>query len=357
MIDVKELTAKINELAEGMRPTTVMEVCGTHTHAIMKYGIRQLLPRNIRLVSGPGCPVCVTSQADIARALTVASRKNVIFMCFGDMMRVPCGKKSLLSLRDSGADVRIADSPMAALRVARENPSRDVIWYGVGFETTAPATAAAADAALQTGVRNFSILSAHKTMPAALRALLGKGSRVDALLCPGHVATIIGSDAFRFVADELKKPAVIAGFGAQEILAALAIITAMIKKGEVRCVNAYPTAVTVSGNEAAMKLLLRVFEPCDAQWRGLGVIPESGLALKGEYKALDTATRFDLFDNIHVPDDDRGCICAAVLRGDAEPENCPNFGVACTPTTPLGPCMVSGEGSCAAAYAYGGSRV
>ena len=357
MSDARALAGALARAAEGMPPTVVMEVCGTHTQSVARYGLRQLLPPGLSLISGPGCPVCVTDDADIARALWLARTPGVTLLSFGDMLRVPLsgGRDSLLRAKEQGADVRLATSPMDALRVAQEEPSRQVVWFAVGFETTAPLTAALLRRARVEGVRNVSVLCAHKTMPAALRALLRGNSRVQALLCPGHVAAITGVDAFRFVPEELGLPAAVSGFGPEEILLALTDITRMRAGGEVALRNDYPAAVTAAGNQAALALLEEVMRPCDARWRGLGSIPGSGLTLHEPYADWDAARRFDLSAVPEVsPEAPTGCCCAEILRGERAPTDCPLFGRACTPERPAGPCMVSAEGACAAAYQYGG---
>ena len=350
--EINDIKKNIAELAENMGQITIMEVCGTHTASIHKYGIQELLPDNIRLISGPGCPVCVTAQKDIAGALSIADQENVIFTCFGDMMRVPCGDISLYSLYESGRDVRIVMSPMDALHIAQSNPDKQTVYFGIGFETTAPHTAALIEAADECGIQNLSILSAHKTMPQALKKLLRGGSSIDALICPGHVAAIIGAHAFSFVPDELKLPAAVAGFEAYDIMAALLCIVHMCRSGERKCVNMYPRAVTEHGNREALSLLYKVFEPCDALWRGLGEIQGSGLGIKECYRRFDAAHKFDI--HIKNIEEAKGCICARILCGKSMPTDCVNFGAACTPDSPLGACMVSSEGSCAAYYSYNG---
>ena len=347
---IEDIKKRIAELAKDMGQITIMEVCGTHTASIHKYGIQELLPDNIRLVSGPGCPVCVTAQKDIAAALSIADREDVIFTCFGDMMRVPCGDDSLYSLYESGKDVRIVTSPMDALHIAQDHPDRQTVYFGIGFETTAPHTAALIEAADECGIQNLSILSAHKTMPQAIKKLLKGGSGIDALICPGHVASIIGAQAFSFVPDELMLPAAVAGFEAYDIMAALLCIVHMLRSGERKCVNMYPRAVTEYGNREALSLLYKVFEPCDAVWRGLGEIQGSGLGIKERYWEFDAAHRFDL--PVKKIEEAKGCICARILSGKSRPTDCVNFGGACTPDRPLGACMVSSEGSCAAYYWY-----
>jgi hydrogenase expression/formation protein HypD len=348
--EIDELKRGIEGFAKNMGPITIMEVCGTHTASIHKYGIQELLPDNIRLVSGPGCPVCVTAQEDIAAALSIAQQDDVIFACFGDMMRVPCGDQSLYSLYESGKDIRIVTSPLDALRIAHENPHKQTVYFGIGFETTAPLTAALIEAAEECSVQNLSIYSAHKTMPQALRQLLKNGSSIDALICPGHVASIIGSKAFSFMPDELSLPAAVAGFGAYDIMAALFSIMYMLRKGQKRCVNMYPQAVTEYGNGEAISLLYKVFEPCDALWRGLGEIKGSGLGIRESFEKFDAAQRFDL--SMNKIEKAKGCICSSILCGKSIPTDCVNFGRTCTPNRPLGSCMVSSEGSCAAYFRY-----
>jgi hydrogenase expression/formation protein HypD len=347
---IQELQKGIEELAKNMGQITIMEVCGTHTTSIHKYGIRELLPDNIKLVSGPGCPVCVTAQEDIAVAVSIAQQEDVIFTCFGDMMRVPCGDKSLYSLYETGKDIRIVTSPLDALRIAQDNPNKQVVYFGIGFETTAPLTAALIEATDEYGVQNLSIYSAHKTMPQALRQLLKNGSSIDALICPGHVATIIGANAFSFVPEELLMPATVAGFGAYEIMAALFSIIYMLRKNQKSCVNMYPSAVTEHGNREALTLIYKVFEPCNALWRGLGEIKESGLGIRESFGKYDAAQRFEF--SIDEIEEAKGCICSNILCGRSKPTDCANFGRACTPSKPLGACMVSSEGSCAAYFRY-----
>ncbi len=353
-MDFRSLQSEIENAALGLPPVTLMEVCGTHTHAVRRLGIRQLLPGNVRLISGPGCPVCVTDESDLARALYLAKRKDVVFCCFGDMLRVPVGGESLLALSTAGADVRACVSPMDALRHARETSEKSVVWFGVGFETTSPHSAALVEAAAAQGIKNLSMLSAHKTMPPALRALLRENNRVDGLVCPGHVAAVAGAEAFRFVPEELHLPAAVAGFGAEEILLAILALVRMVRGGRPALVNAYPRAVTAQGNATAQALVEKAFEPCDALWRGLGRIENSGLRLRAEYGEFDAAKRFSIPD---LPvSGARACRCAEILRGLVEPFDCPLFGAVCTPGEPVGACMVSAEGACAAYYNFGGEK-
>ena len=284
-------------------------------------------------------------------ALSIADRDGVIFTSFGDMLRVPCDGTSLYTLHERGRDIRMLVSPIDALDIALENPEKQVVYFGVGFETTAPHTAALVEAAERQGVTNLSVLCAHKTMPAALRTLLQGKNRIDALLCPGHVAAVTGANAFRFVADELKLPAAVAGFEAYDILAALLKLLGMLKSGEADCVNMYPRVVTDTGNRQAQALTDSVFEPDTSLWRGLGEILDSGLTLRKQYEVFDAQKRFSVPP--YAKQEPEGCLCAAILRGEASPAQCGRFGKSCTPDDPAGPCMVSQEGGCHAAYRYG----
>jgi len=361
---VQALAQQLARLREGMPPAAVMEVCGTHTQSVARSGLRQLLPSNLRLISSPGCPVCVTGGGTIARAIALARRPNTCVCTFGDMMRVPVRlaaaggavEDSLLRERGLGRDVRLVLSPMEVLDAARAEPEKDFVWFGVGFETTAPHTAALVRRARADGTANLAVLCAHKTMPAALEALLGgqKGSHVSALLCPGHVAAITGPQAFRFVPERLGMPAAVAGFEPEEILSALTAIAAMLRSGRPALRNMYPSAVRPEGNPAAQQLLRQVFEPCPAVWRGMGRIDGSGLRLRREYEEYDAERRFGPADAVTAaPEDEAGCRCGEILRGAAQPRDCPLFGTGCRPDSPRGPCMVSSEGACAAEYRYG----
>ncbi|MEN6340889.1 MAG: hydrogenase formation protein HypD [Clostridiaceae bacterium] len=352
MNTISILEEKIKKAAESLPAATIMEVCGTHTHAIRRYGIRQLLPEQIRLVSGPGCPVCVTAEEDISLALAAAKQPGVTLFCFGDMLRVPSGDTSLSTLQAGGADVRICVSPLDALHFALSHPAREVVWYGVGFETTTPHTAALLEAASRQNVKNLSILCIHKTMPNALRALLGGQTCVDALLCPGHVAAVTGAEAFRFLPQEMGLPAAIAGFEPEELLLALLALITMLARGEQQLINAYPRAVKSEGNMAARALVETWFVPSGALWRGLGWIPSSGLALRPKWAQWDAQKRFSLEPK--TTSAPSGCRCGDVLRGLLDPPDCALFGARCTPENPLGACMVSSEGACAAYYQYEG---
>lgn len=267
-------------------------------------------------------------------------------------MRVPCGDKNLATLQDEGSDIRYVLSPLDTIAIAQENPDKEVIWFGVGFETTAPHSAVLAESILKKRIDNLSILSAHKTMPNAISTLLKNATHIDALLCPGHVASITGSEMFRFIPEQLNLPAAISGFEATDILLAIVCILKMIHSGSADCINAYPTAVTSSGNSKAQHYLSHYFESNDCQWRGLGIIPNSGLVLKHEYNGIDAQKRFSL--PAHCVTEPAGCLCSEILCGKQEPLDCPHFATTCTPHTPLGACMVSSEGTCAAFFKYGG---
>lgn len=334
------------------RDVRLMEVCGTHTVSIFRHGLRSFLPANVRLISGPGCPVCVTAQRHIDAAIDLGRIPGVILTTYGDMLRVPGRGGSLEYARATGADVRVVNSTWAALRTARENPTQDVVFIAVGFETTAPATAAAIRQARRNGICNFSVLMAHKRVVPAMQALLeDPESRLDGFLCPGHVSVIIGSEAYRPIVERYRRPCVVAGFEPEHILASLRALLDQLARKEARLENLYPQAVSAEGNETALHLLEEVFRVEDEPWRELGVIPASGYALRPEYAEFDAFERFDVElgeDDVHP-----GCRCGEVIQGKAQPDECAAFGRACTPLNPLGPCMVSSEGTCSAWYKYG----
>jgi len=329
----------------------VMEVCGTHTVAAFRTGLRDLLPTNVRLISGPGCPVCVTAQGYIDAAIDLALQPNVVTATFGDMVRVPGTTTSLERVRADGADVRVVYSVRQALDLARTTPEKETIFLGVGFETTTPGTAWAVARAAEEGLQNFSILSAHKLIIPAMRALLASGEvGIDGFLCPGHVSVIIGWETYRPLVETYGVPCIVAGFDGLQMLAGMvAILRALAGQGE-RLGNVYAGAVTAEGNREALAVTDKVFEPADVAWRGLGVIPQSGLAMREAYAAFDAARRFD----VEVPDapEPPGCRCGDVIKGLLDPPECPLFGTQCTPTAPVGPCMVSREGSCRAWYRH-----
>ena len=331
------------------RPLRIMEVCGTHTHEIFKLGIRNLLPENVQLVSGPGCPVCVTEAGFVDEALMLALDHGVTICTFGDLVRVPGSEMSLAQARAKGADVRIVYSPLDAAKLAEKEPDRQVVFLSVGFETTVPGSCLAVRKAASLSLANFSILGANKTMPQAYQVLKNSA---DAFLFPGHVSVISGTVIY----EELRKQGVtgaVCGFTAEEILTALAeIISAFAGERTPFFKNCYPRVVRPEGNPAARQLTSEIMEPCDAEWRGLGVIPRSGLRLRAEYAAWDARKKFAL-----PPVTGRSnpaCRCGTVLRGDCKPTDCPLFGKLCTPQHPVGACMVSGEGACSAFYQYGG---
>jgi len=344
-----ELTRHIRE--ESRTPIRLMEICGTHTMAIFRHGIRSLLPDHIELVSGPGCPVCVTSMDDIDRCVKLAREPGVIVTTFGDMLRVPGSGDSLQRQAGRGADVRMVYSSLDALRIAGENPDRRVVFLGIGFETTSPTVAAAVRTARDRGMINFSVLSAHKLLPPAMEALVSAGDlRIDGFLCPGHVSTIIGTASYEDVASRFGIPCVVAGFEPVDILQSILMLVRRIENGEACAEIQYTRAVSPEGNPAALGLINEVFQPCDSTWRGLGSIPLSGLALRKEFAAHDAGALFDL--DIPPAREPAGCRCADVLKGTIRPPECPLFRKACTPRSPVGACMVSAEGTCAAYFKY-----
>ncbi len=335
------------------RPLRFMEVCGTHTHAFSSTGLRHLLEGRLELRSGPGCPVCVTSATDVGRALYLARRSDVILCTYGDMMRVPGGGSSLASERARGADVRVVYSAADALDIADKESDRQVVFLGVGFETTAPALALALERARGSDADNFRILSLQKTLPGALVSLLSSGDiGLDGLILPGHVATVAGRSAFDFVAADLGLPAAVVGFEPVDLLAGLLRLVDGVASGNRRVDNAYPRAVRDEGNPRARALVEKYFRPVDAEWRGLGTVPDSGLRLRADFAGFDAA---DMIPRDLAPaGDPPGCRCADVLTGAILPGECALFGDGCTPRDPAGPCMVSSEGACAAHYRYGG---
>ena len=338
--------------ARAKSSISLMEFCGGHTHAILRSGLRQLLPPTIKMLSGPGCPVCVTAAADLDRAIAMASLPDVILITFGDMIRVPGSHGSLSRAKAQGADVRISYSTLDALRIARRNPGRPVIFLGVGFETTAPTVAASLLKAEEEGIANFTVLSLHKLTPPAARAILDGGrAELSGVIGPGHVTTVIGSDAWTFLPHEYRIPCAVAGFEPLDILRAVAALVEMIQERRPAVVNAYRRSVRPAGNAAALEAMYRVFSVGPAEWRGLGVVPASGLHIRGEFAHRDAARVYPV--DIGAVLEPRGCRCGDVLRGILSPENCPLFGRRCKPGNPVGPCMVSAEGACAAYFRYG----
>ncbi|MBQ0005317.1 MAG: hydrogenase formation protein HypD [Clostridiales bacterium] len=345
-MEEKKLTAReIIESYDGPK-LRIMEVCGTHTHEIFRLGIRSLLPENVELISGPGCPVCVTPVGFIDMALQLALEKECVICTFGDLIRVPGSEMSLADARAKGAVVKIVYTATDALDYAKENPDKQVVFLSVGFETTTPGSCLAVKKAKEEGVQNFSILTANKTMPNAYQALKGSA---DAFLYPGHVNAITGEDDCRKLAEE-GVSGVIAGFTAKELLTALAVTIRKCQQGEPFFVNCYPRVVTEKGNIPSKKIIEEIMEPCDSIWRGLGNISMSGLKLREEYAAFDAQRKFDIPETEGTPNP--GCRCGEVLQGKCKPADCPLFGKVCTPLHPVGACMVSNEGSCSAYYQY-----
>ncbi|MEJ1972318.1 MAG: hydrogenase formation protein HypD [Lacunisphaera sp.] len=333
------------------RPWTIMEICGGQTHAIVKFGLDELLPRNITLVHGPGCPVCVTSAGLIDQAVELAQRPGVILCSFGDMLRVPGTGIDLLTAKARGGDVRIVYSPLDAVALARAEPARQVVFFAVGFETTAPANALAVLTAAAEHLKNFSILTSHVLVPPAMRAILGAAdNRVQGFLAAGHVCTIMGTGEYGPIARACGAPIIITGFEPVDILEGILLCVQQLERGQAAVENAYARAVRAAGNPHARRLVERVFTVCDRDWRGLGVIPQSGLAVRPAFAAFDAARRFGLADSA-VPEC-TGCISGQIMRGVKKPHDCPAFGTRCTPEHPLGAPMVSSEGACAAYYRY-----
>lgn len=333
------------------RPWTLMEVCGGQTHAIVKFGIDELLPKKITLVHGPGCPVCVTSLELIDKALDIASRPKVIFCSFGDMLRVPGSQRDLLAVKASGGDVRIVYSPLDALRIARRNPDQEVVFFAVGFETTAPANAMAVYQAKREGVKNFSLLVSHVIVPPAMEAILSSpNNRVQGFLAAGHVCTIMGYAEYEPLAEKYRVPIVVTGFEPLDILHGVLLCVKQLEEGRAEVENQYVRSVRRQGNEPALRILREVFRVVHRQWRGVGEIPRSGLGLREAYADCDAERRFDVAGiTVHESPE---CLSGLILQGIRKPYECPAFGARCTPERPLGATMVSSEGACAAYYRY-----
>ena len=350
---VSRVAARLREVARG--PWRLMEVCGGQTHSILKFGLDQLLPPAVTLVHGPGCPVCVTPLEMIDRAVAIAARPEVTFCSFGDMLRVPGSRDDLLSVKARGGDVRIVYSPLDALRLARSLPGREVVFFAVGFETTAPANALAVHRAAQESLGNFSVLVAHVLVPPALDALLSDPAcGLQGLLAPGHVCTVTGTREYEALAERHRVPIVVTGFEPLDILAGVLAAVERLERGEGGVKNEYARAVRPEGNLPARRMMGEVFVVEDRAWRGVGVIPRSGYGLATRYAALDATRRFDVGD-VQAREDAR-CRSGLVLQGRLRPPECPEFGRACTPEHPLGATMVSSEGACAAYLHYGRGR-
>jgi hydrogenase expression/formation protein HypD len=347
-----KLAQQLHELCRSReRRIQLMEVCGTHTVAVFRHGLRAVLPQQVRLVSGPGCPVCVTAQRHIDAAIELATRAGVILATYGDLMRVPGRLGSLERLRAQGAQVRVIGSARGALELARANPQHTIVFLGVGFETTAPATAATVLAADREQRANFCVLMCHKLVVPAMNALLSAGDvPLDGFLAPGHVSVIIGAAAYQPLAAQYHRPVVVAGFEPEQILKGLVHLVRQVVEGRATVENVYASVVSERGNEVARRLLDRAFVVADAPWRELGVIPRSGLELAPAYRRFDALERFGV--ELGQDEDRPLCRCGEVITGKVEPRECPAFGRSCTPLEPIGPCMVSSEGTCAAWYKY-----
>jgi len=338
------------------KPWAIMEVCGGQTHSIIRNGIDQLLPAKVELIHGPGCPVCVTPLEIIDKALAIAAQPGVIFCSFGDMLRVPGSDKDLFRVKSEGGDVRIVYSPLDALQLARKNPDRQVVFFGIGFETTAPANAMAVAQAKRLGLDNFSMLVSHVLVPPAIEAILTSPSnRVQSFLAAGHVCSVMGTWQYAPLVERFHTPIVVTGFEPLDVLEGIRRAVHQLEAGDARLENAYERAVTFEGNVPAQKLLSEVFEVTDRTWRGIGTIPQSGWKLRPEYAQFDAENRFDV-SGIHTQESPL-CHSGEVLQGLLKPNQCPAFGKQCTPQTPLGATMVSSEGACAAYYRYGRAAI
>lgn len=337
--------------AVATRPWTIMEVCGGQTHAIVKFGIDELLPETITLVHGPGCPVCVTPVEILDKAVDIASRPNVIFTSFGDMLRVPGTQRDLFDVKALGGDVRIVYSPLDALKLARDNPSREVVFFAVGFETTAPANAMAVYQAKREGTPNFSILVSHVLVPPAIEAILSsQGNRIQGFLAAGHVCTVMGTTEYEPIAAKYRVPIVVTGFEPLDVLQGIHLCIKQLEEGRAEVENQYTRSVRRDGNRPAQEITLQVFRVVQRKWRGVGEIPRSGLGLREEYAAFDAEQRFGVAE--YRAEESSECISGLVLQGVKKPRECPAFGTQCTPERPLGATMVSSEGACAAYYRY-----
>lgn len=333
------------------RPWAMMEVCGGQTHSIIRHGIDQLLPDEVELIHGPGCPVCVTPLEMIDKALAIASRPNVVFCSFGDMLRVPGTDRDLFRVKGEGGDVRVVYSPLDALEIARREPDKEVVFFGIGFETTAPANAMTVHEARRQGIRNFSLLVSHVRVPPAVEAIMrAPECRVQAFLAAGHVCSVMGTAEYPELAERHRVPIVVTGFEPLDILEGVRRTVRQLERGEHRVENAYPRAVREAGNPAALRMIEEVFEVTDRAWRGIGVIPDSGWRLSEAFRAYDAEHRFDV-GNVKTVESPE-CRSGEVLQGLIKPHECAAFGTTCTPRTPLGATMVSSEGACAAYYLY-----
>ncbi len=348
--DAQKFLQAIQELVT--QPWTIMEICGGQTHTLIKSGIDRLLPDEVTLIHGPGCPVCVTPLELIDRAIAIAQRPEVIFTSFGDMLRVPGSGADLLSVKAQGGDVRMVYSSLDAVKLAQQNPERQVVFFAVGFETTAPTSAMAVWQARQLDLANFSILCSHVLVPPAMKAILSApGNQVQSFLAAGHVCTVMGYWEYEPVAEKYRVPIVVTGFEALDLLQGIYMTLQALEAGKWGVQNQYTRSVSREGNTAAQGMVEQVFEVCDQQWRGIGVIPRSGYGLRPEFGAFDAAARFDV--SSITAQESPLCIAGEILQGNKKPQQCPAFGTRCTPERPLGAPMVSSEGACAAYYRYG----
>jgi len=346
----RKLVARIRQ--NSTRPAILMEFCGSHTVAIFKYGIRQLLPETITMLSGPGCPVCVTSSPDLDKAIALARLPDTIVTTFGDLFKVPGSTRSLAEAKADGSDIRIIYSAADSLSIARANPEKSVIFIGIGFETTAPTIAASILEAEHEKIKNYYVLPLNKLCPPIMKMLLELGEiRLNGIIAPGHVSTIIGSRPYAFIPRDFGIACVVSGFEPLDVLLSIDRLINQIETGDYRVEIAYRRGVKAEGNREAMRLLDEVFEVCEANWRGIGKVPDSGLKLRGKYQRYDAEENFPV--EISSSSEPAGCICGDILRGVSTPSNCQLFRLKCTPEHPVGPCMVSSEGSCATYYHYG----
>jgi len=333
------------------RPWAIMEICGGQTHAIMQYGLNDLLPGQIELIHGPGCPVCVTSLELVDKAIAIASRENVIFTSYGDMLRVPGSQQDLFSVKAAGGDVRVVYSAIEAVRIAEQNPDKELVFFGIGFETTAPANAISVVKAKRQGIRNYSMLVSHVCVPPAMHAILGSpNNRVQGFLAAGHVCAVMGYEDYEPIAQQYGVPMAVTGFEPLDLTLGILDTVRMLENSEVKVVNSYSRAVTREGNRIAQQIIADVFEPCDRQWRGIGLIPMSGWKLRPDYVDYDAELKFQVQD-IQTKESEV-CISGLILQGLKKPNQCPAFGTLCTPQNPLGATMVSSEGACSAYYRY-----
>jgi hydrogenase expression/formation protein HypD len=348
----ERITALIEKISQNAsKPMTLMEVCGTHTHAIFATGARSLMPPNVHIISGPGCPVCVTAQDDIDKMIALSEIPGVAVCTFGDMLKVPGTRSSLAHSKSQGFDVRIMYSPFDTIAWAQAETNKNFVLVGIGFETTTPGFAATLVEAKKRGLKNLLHLCLHKTVPNALVALANSDEvKIDGLILPGHVSAIIGTHPYEFLATEYKLPGVVMGFEGVDIVEGVESLTAMIASGKPEIKNQYTRVVKTEGNPKAREIVADVFEDCDANWRGLGVIPQSGLRHKKEFHQFDALNRFEIQTPYSA--EPAGCICGKVITGAKTPNECPLFDRMCTPSNPVGPCMVSGEGTCSAYYRY-----